>query len=277
MDIQYVTGPWACAMYILSYISKGERQMGKLLKEASKECGTDVSIRKQMKKVGNVFFSHLEVNAQEADYRLLSIPLKKSSRQTAFVNTGMPETRIHILKPKRDLEDLPDESEDIFQPNILDRYIARPKSKEGTCLADFATKSSDDLQEEPETSGKKIRLLNKLGSIKKRKVTVIIRTPRFSKIKAPEKFYHSALMLYLPWRNKQKDLLAGHDSYVYHFEDARDPINHNIAAYEMNSDELDNELEKLNSPDYPESAWDKLAPETQHQLHDDLLEGQHTI
>ena len=286
MDIQYVTDPWACAMYILSYISKGERQMGKLLKEASKECGTDDSIRQQMKKVGNVFLSHREVSAQEAVYRLLSIPLKKSSRQTVFVNTGMPETRIHILKPKRDLEDLPEESEDIFQPNILDRYIARPKSMEGTCLADFATnykmdyekglkeKSSDDLQEEPETSGKKIRLLNKLGSIKKRKVTVIIRTPRFSKIKAPEKFYHSALMLYLPWRNEQKDLLAGHDSYEHHFEDVRDTINHNIAAYEMNSDELDNALEKLNSHEYPESAWDKLASETQHQLHDDLLEGQ---
>ena len=42
----------------------------------------------------------------------------------------------------------------------------------------------------------------------------------------------------------------------------------------MNSDELDNALEKLNSHEYPESAWDKLASETQHQLHDDLLEGQ---
>ena len=135
--------------------------MGKLLKEASKECGTDDSIRQQKKKVGNVFLSHREVSAQEAVYRLLSIPLKKSSRQTVLVNTGMPETRIHILKPKRNLEDPPDEYEDIFQPNILDRYIARPKSMEGTCLADFATnykmdyekglkqKSSDDLQENP--------------------------------------------------------------------------------------------------------------------------------
>ena len=286
MDIQYVTDPWACAMYILSYISKGERQMGKLLKEASKECGADDSIRQQMKKVGNVFLSHREVSAQEAVYRLLSIPLKKSSRQTLFVNTGMPETRVHILRPKRELEDLPEESEDIFQPNILDRYIARPKSMEDTCLADFTTnyrmdyekrlkqKSADDLQEEPDTSGKKIRLLNNMGSIKKRKVTIIIRTPRFSKAKAPEKYYHSALMLYLPWRNEQKDLLAGCDSYEQHFQEVKDTISHNIAAFEVNSDELDNALENLNSHEYPESAWDKLASETQHQLHDDLLEGQ---
>ena len=285
IDIQYVTDPWACAMYILSYISKGERQIGKLLKEASKECGADDSIRQQMRKVGNVFLSHREVSAQEAVYRLLSIPLKKSSRMTIFVNTGMPETRVHILKPKRELEDLPDESEDIFQPNILDNYIARPKSMEDTCLADFATnykmdyeknlkqKTVDDLQQEPDASGKKIRLLNKMGNIRKRKVTVIIRTPRFSKTKSPEKYYHSALMLYLPWRNEEKDLLAAHDSYEHHFEEVKDTISHNIAAFEVNSDELDNALENFNSHEYPESVWDKLASETQHQLHDDLLEG----
>ena len=107
--------------------------MGKLLKEASKECGADDSIRQQMRKVGNMFLSHREVSAQEAVYRLLSISLKKSSRQTILVNTDIPETGVHILNPKRELEDLSDESEDIFLPNILDRHIARPKSVEDTC------------------------------------------------------------------------------------------------------------------------------------------------
>ena len=165
-----------------------------------------------------------ELSAQEAVYRLLSIPLKKSYRKAIFVNTGMSETRVHIWKPKRELEDHPDESEDIFQPSIIDRYISRPKSMEDTCLADFAKnykidyeknlkqKTVDDLQEGPDTSGKKIRLLNKMGNIRKRKVIVIIRTPRFSKIKAPEKYYPSALMLYLLWRNELKDLLAAHDT-----------------------------------------------------------------
>ena len=157
--------------------------MEKLFEEASKECGADDSIRQQMRKVGNVFLSHREASAQEAVYRLLSISLKKSSRQTIFVNTSKPETRVHILKPKREQEDLPDESEDIFLPNILDRHIERPKSVEDTCLADFAThykmdyeknlkqKAVDDLQEEPDTSGKKIRLLNEISNIRKRKVS----------------------------------------------------------------------------------------------------------
>ena len=183
INIQYVTDPWACAMYILSYIVKGGRQMEKLLEEASKECGADDSIRQQMKKVGNVFLSHREVSAQEAVYRLRSIPLKKSSRQTIFVNTGIPETRVHILKPKRELEDLPDKSEDICPPNILDRYIARPKSVEDTCLADFATnykmgyekslkqKAVDDLQEEPDTSGKKDKTFEQNEQYQEEKVS----------------------------------------------------------------------------------------------------------
>ena len=57
-----------------------------------------------------------------------------------------------------------------------------------------------------------------MSNIRKRKVTVIIRTPRFSKVKASEKYYHCALILYLPWRNEQKGLLAAHDSYEHHLE-----------------------------------------------------------
>ena len=50
-------------------------------------------------------------------------------------------------------------------------------------------------------------------------------------------------MLYLPWWNEQKDLLAAHDSYEHHFEEVKDTISHNIAFFEVDSDELDNALE----------------------------------
>ena len=85
-----------------------------------------------------MFFSHCKVSAQEVVYHLLSIPLKKSSRQTIFVNIGMPETQVHVFKPKRGLEDLPDE--DIFPP----RYIARPVSV-GYMFSRFCKKLQDGL------------------------------------------------------------------------------------------------------------------------------------
>jgi hypothetical protein len=37
MDIQFVLDPYACAVYILSYITKGQRGMSKLLRKACEE------------------------------------------------------------------------------------------------------------------------------------------------------------------------------------------------------------------------------------------------
>ena len=37
MDIQYVVDAYACIVYIISYISKAEREMGMLLGNAQRE------------------------------------------------------------------------------------------------------------------------------------------------------------------------------------------------------------------------------------------------
>ena len=37
MDIQFVLDPYACSVYILSYITKGQRGMSKLLRKACEE------------------------------------------------------------------------------------------------------------------------------------------------------------------------------------------------------------------------------------------------
>lgn len=37
MDIQYVLDPFSCIVYIVSYISKSEREMGMLLKQTNFE------------------------------------------------------------------------------------------------------------------------------------------------------------------------------------------------------------------------------------------------
>ena len=37
MDIQYVMDPYSCVMYIVSYISKSEREMGDLIRNAQRE------------------------------------------------------------------------------------------------------------------------------------------------------------------------------------------------------------------------------------------------
>ena len=79
MDIQFVLNAYACVMYVASYIMKTERSMGELLKRVAAEARTD-ELKKQLRKVGAAFLSHIEVSAQEAVYRLLSLPMKELSR-----------------------------------------------------------------------------------------------------------------------------------------------------------------------------------------------------
>ena len=92
--------------YILSYITKCERQMGELLKRVTEQCKENDSIRQQMRTLGNIFLTHRDVSGQEAAYRVLSLNLKKSSRQVVFVNTNMAKDRVRILKPQCQLKDL---------------------------------------------------------------------------------------------------------------------------------------------------------------------------
>lgn len=90
MDIQYIIDPYACAAYIVSYISKGQRGMSKLLRQACEEAKENESdIRHQVRKIGNVFLNHVEVGAQEAAYILLQMPLRKASREFVFINTNV--------------------------------------------------------------------------------------------------------------------------------------------------------------------------------------------
>ena len=78
MDIQFILDPYACVMYIASYMLKSERSMGELLKQVFKESNV-LEIRAQLRRLGSVFLNHREVSAQEAVYRILSLPLKQLS------------------------------------------------------------------------------------------------------------------------------------------------------------------------------------------------------
>lgn len=60
MDIQFILDPYACAVYIVSYISKGQRGMSNLLRHACEEARTSNSdIRQQVRRIGNKFLLHV--------------------------------------------------------------------------------------------------------------------------------------------------------------------------------------------------------------------------
>lgn len=138
MDIQYIIDPYACAAYIVSYISKGQRGMSKLLRQACEEAKENESdIRHQVRKVGNVFLSHVEVGAQEAAYILLQMPLRKASREFVFINTNVESERVVLLKSISDLNNMPKNSTCIEADNNIKRYQRRPSTMEKYCLAEY--------------------------------------------------------------------------------------------------------------------------------------------
>ena len=121
MDIQFNLNAYACVMYVASYIMKTERTNGELLKRVASEARTD-ELKSQLRKVDSAFLIHREVSAQEAVYRILSIPMKELSRSIVFVNTNRKSERITVLKNKVSLSKLDDEDSNVFQKSLIDRY-----------------------------------------------------------------------------------------------------------------------------------------------------------
>lgn len=139
MDIQYVLDVYACAMYIVSYISKAQKGMSELLRQACDEARKgNSSIKQQVRDIGTKFLNSVEISAQEAVYILLQLPMRKSSREVIFINTTPPEERVELLKSVNDIKELDDDSEDIYTSGLIKRYTKCPAHLEQITLADYA-------------------------------------------------------------------------------------------------------------------------------------------
>ena len=234
--------------------------------------------RQQLNKLGSVFLTNREVSAQEAVYRVLSIPLRRCSQSVVFINTDNKESRDALLLPFSQLQKLDDDNEDVYCKNIIDRYAARPKHCEDMCLAQFAASYTynrriaedenefahefdsdipDDSHEIAHTNV--IKLQNGLGQMRKRKRKAVIRWHNFNIEKEPEKHYRSRIMLFLPWRTGEK--LRGNDiSYEDRYNDEIEQIKATEKMFIHHEDEINNAFEHLQAAGPPQAAWDNIAP-----------------
>ncbi|XP_062615034.1 uncharacterized protein LOC134276764 [Saccostrea cucullata] len=301
IDIQYVLDPYACAMYIVSYISKSQRGMSELLSRAAKEAREgNLDIKRQVRHIGNQFLNSVEVGAQEAAYLVLQMPLTKASRDVMFINTSPVEDRVILVKPDSELEKLNANSTDIECSNIVKRYAKRPKQLENWCLADYVSQldvvfpkesiselsemeTNDDErhQSENEDSGtdtegefkedSTLVVLRNGIKIKRRKTPRVIRYVRYSLKTNPENYYREKLMLFTPWRNECSDLLCGQQSFEQSFNQKKIFLAQKIKQYEHNADVLE-QAEQMAQDDLTE-AYDELAPGAQQTDADDEYEG----
>ena len=101
---------YACAQYVLGYLTKNESGMSQLLKAVNEQAG-DLSNMEILNQLASVLDKHREVSIQEAIYRILSLPMTKSSVRVKYLSTRHPHFRDGLLKGN--LEDLAD-GESIF-------------------------------------------------------------------------------------------------------------------------------------------------------------------
>ena len=257
IDIQYVLDPYACAIHIVSYISKSQRGMSDLLNRAAKEAREgNLDIKRQVRHIGNHFLNSVEVGAQEAAYLVLQMPLTKASRDVVFINTSPSDDRVILIKTDAELEKLTPNSTDVECSNVIKRYAKRPKQLENWCLADYVsqldvvfpkesentfdqTEINDDENDESDVDFNESDTLVTLKNgiiIRRRKVPRVITYVRFSLKTDPENYYREKLMLFMPWRDESVDLLSGTDTFENSSSRRKSFLAHKIKQYEFNAE-----------------------------------------
>ena len=142
--------------------------------------------------------THREVSAQEAVYRILSLPMKQLRQSVVFVDTNIKSERIAVLKDSKSLKDLADDDTNVFQKSLIDRYVHRPRTLQSMCLAEcaatYSTQYKTDadsgdvlppLDDDCTSTNSSITLTNKFGTIIKRKREAVIRFRKYNKDAEP--------------------------------------------------------------------------------------------
>eukprot|EP00105_Crassostrea_gigas_P011512 XP_011427210.1 PREDICTED: uncharacterized protein LOC105328139 [Crassostrea gigas] len=291
MDIQFVLDPFSCIVYIISYISKSEREMGMVLKQTKIEAEEgNESARTTLKKIGSAYLNHREVSAQEAVYRVCNLKMKECSRKVVFIPVGDNPTR--LTKPlsqikrtrttKDDQNDEEDDDEDIWMTNIVERYENRPNKPlfQTMCLAEFCSEFRVLAKSQvPKTQNENVfELQNSKGFIQKRTRTkpAIIRYPRYDAMKMSGKYYQCLLQLFLPYWGINQLKPRGFDQYETFYDNGhvriagqkklssvKSIVDTNKARYAQNEDVIAEAQENFEKIGEPEDAWANLCPETE--------------
>ncbi|VDI08683.1 Hypothetical predicted protein [Mytilus galloprovincialis] len=290
MDLQFVCDAYACISYIVAYVTKDEKEMSQMLKLAASEM-RNADVKTRLKHIGYVFLGNREISAQEAAYRLLGIPLKRCNTKVVWIPTDFKENRISILKSQNLLDDLEDDSTDVYCKSIVDKYAIRPFIPifSNTCLAQFASMydratsqsksfTNDESENEqdpslPETDvhqelPKIITLQDTDVIMKKRTNPAVPRWHVVSENKNPEKYYHQQLLLFVPWRREEEDLLKENTFYEESYNDMLTILTENknhIAEY---ASLVSQAVEQFQENGPPQHAWDMLDPEGNLQIND---------
>ena len=111
-----------------AYLSKAEDETSEGMKHAAKEAlNGNKSDYEKMKSITRAYATKRECSVQKAVYLVMpELWLRRVFPRLIFLNSNLPEKRYKIFKKKGDIKVLPDDSTDLFQRNIFDRYLDCP-------------------------------------------------------------------------------------------------------------------------------------------------------
>ena len=93
----------------------------------------------------------------------------------------------------------------------------------------------------------------------KRKQEVILHVRRYKLQTEPQKYYHSKLILFYPWRNEE-DLITGFNSYMESYLDKQAVIHKNAQSFNEDCERFDSTLKAFENDVRLQSAWDSIVP-----------------
>src|SRR5277367_6234481 len=283
LDLQVVLDPFAVVQYVASYVSKSDRGMSTAMRECVDEIRKgNMTVREKLQCISSKFLRASEVSAQEASiYLLQSIPMSNCSRHCIYINTARPEERISMVKSEAELKELDPDSTDICYEGLLDHYVSRPDSLENICLAEFAagyTFRSDT----PKNDKNCFELKNESGFVNKRTKDRIIRYRKYNKLQHKDEFFRSELMLFLPWRCEETELLNVNLEEKYLRMSVTEQFKDNRARFLAVDDDalleqVENDAEKNESENAQAGKTDAIDDEDADMIVDDQYSIYSTI
>nr|XP_055041698.1 LOW QUALITY PROTEIN: uncharacterized protein LOC129429201 [Misgurnus anguillicaudatus] len=287
MDIQYVTDAFSVVVYIISYITKAEQEMGLLLQRAQNEAmNGNLEAKASLKQLGSVYLHSRELSSQEAVYRLTGMHLKECSRKVQFIPIGPNPVKmslpLHLLQNKVEKDQSDDESS-YWMTSVVDRYKNRPHTEpmKNLCLASFCSEYRVLSKSEVSSQKQVIKLNNNCGYVKRRTRTepAVVRYPRFSPTKDPEKYYQSLLQLFLPYYDDCHLKPRHYETYEDFYNSGvikigctlhkvKSIVDCNRELFEKESDKIEKAKQLLEQDIDLEDAWAAICPETERQRHE---------
>ena len=128
IDIQLVFNHYEAVTYMCAYFAKVEDETYEATKQAAKGALFASKIGfETIKAIAKSYSTKGECSVQEVLYHILPKLLsQKIFPKAIFMNSNMPEKRYRIFKNKCQIDELPEDSTEIFLRIMLGRYLHRP-------------------------------------------------------------------------------------------------------------------------------------------------------